>query len=192
MPSEHTPQHTLPDSMHRYTLLLRKESSPRGFAYSTTFEDQPGSLSRIALCPADVRAFGRIHANLLTLVDERRHRNHKPRLHLRRLGHRRRRRRLDARLGLHHRHLNYARQLDADSLAVVVAHADAQIWNQILHRVAKCFALQHRLLKRLIHEVVVVAVVVQKLHLHLINDDTVDGIGRTKALNEHRARADVS
>ena len=67
-----------------------------------------------------------------------------------------------------------------------------QVGEQVLDRVAQRLALQHGLLELLVHEVVVVAIVVEELHLHFVDDDAIDGIGRTEALDEHGAGADVA
>jgi hypothetical protein len=132
-------------------------------------------------------------SDLLTLVDEGRHLHDQPRLELGRLGDRGGRRRFDARFGLDYGHLDYARQFDAHRLAVVKTDCNRQVRQQIVHRVAQSLALQVGLLEGLhVHEVVVVPIVVQELHLDFVNDDALNGVGRTEALDEHRAGADVA
>ncbi len=92
----------------------------------------------------------------------------------------------------HHGHLDGGGQLDADGLAVVEADLDEQVGREVLDGVAERVALERGLLVGvLVHEVVVVAVVVEELHLDGVDVDAVDGVGRAEALGVHGAGADV-
>ena len=70
--------------------------------------------------------------------------------------------------------------------------ADRQVGQQVFHCIAESVALQHCLLKLLVHEVVLVPVVVQELHLHLVDDDPLNGVGGAEALNKHCAGAYIA
>jgi hypothetical protein len=144
------------------------------------------------LSPAHVCAFGGIHADLLALVDEGRNLDDEAGFELGGLGDGRGCGRLDAGLGLDNRHLDDERQFDTYGLAVVEADGDGEVGKEIIDGIAEGFTLEHGLLEALVHEVVVVAIVVEKLHLNFVDDDAIDGIWRAEALDEHGAGADVA
>ena len=85
------------------------------------------------------------------------------------------------------------RQLDPHGLAIEKFHFDLQVGNQVVDRVPQNLFGQMRLLViRRVHEVVAVSVVVQVLHLDFIDVDFFNRIGRTEAVLEHRAGAQVA
>ncbi len=70
---------------------------------------------------------------------------------------------------------------------------DLQIRNKVLDGIAQGIAFQVGLLIVLgVHEVVVVAVVVEEVHRDFVDDDALDRIRGAEALHEHGAGADIA
>ncbi len=114
---------------------------------------------------AKVCAVAGVHADLLAFVDEGRNLDHEAGFRLGGLGNAGGSGRLKARLGLENSQFDRRGQLDAHCLTVVITHLDLQVRRKVLNRIAKRGALEHGLLVvHGIHEVVVVAIGVEKLH----------------------------
>ena len=94
---------------------------------------------------------------------------------------------------MHYCQFHGLRQLNAYRLVVVELDLDLQIRRQILHRIAESVALQMCLLVALGgHEIVVIAVAIEELHVNFIDYDPVDRIGRAKTVLEHGPGAQVA
>src|SRR5947208_2129780 len=135
----------------------------------------------------------RADADLVALVDERRDVDDEAGFERRRLDLRARGRALDA----GHRFLDdeiYGRrQLDADRLHVVELHTDDGVRNEVVLRVAHRFVRNVDLLVgRRVHEVVMVAVVVQILHLALVERRALDVLLGSELLIGQRAGPDIA
>src|SRR5262245_62072229 len=131
----------------------------------------------------DVRAGAGVDADHVPLVDERRHLHHEPGLHLGRLADVRDGRALDRGLGLHHLHRHVERQVDADRAALVELDPDLDVRDQVRDGVAEHVVGEPDLLEGLVvHEVVHVAVLVEVLHLRLVQDRALDHVDRAEAV----------
>src|SRR5712692_2937175 len=107
----------------------------------------------------------------LAFRDERGHLDDEARLHLGRLAHVRDRPALDGRLRLHDRHVYRLRELDPDRAALVHLDLELDVRDQVGHGVAEHLAREPDLLEALVvHEVIHVAVLVEELHLGLVQD----------------------
>ncbi len=114
-------------------------------------------------------AFGRVHANLLAFADERRHLHHQTCLHLRGFGHIRNRRAFETGFRFDDGHVNGRGEFHADCFALVKLDGHFQLRDEVIGRVSEQFLRQvHLLVVFGIHEVVILAVVVQVLHFLLI------------------------
>src|ERR1700722_8641222 len=173
----------------------RPRSPAYTFSYSHKETQQAASLRipLIGLRPRQIRAFRRIHFDLLAFVDERWNLHHQPGLGLRGLGHAGSGGTLQSRLSLNHREDDGLRQLDPDRFAVEKLDLDFKIRNEIFDRVAQDLSRQVSLLVvRDVHKIVAISVGVEELHLHLVHVDLLDGIGRTETVLEHGASAQVA
>src|SRR5438045_2827855 len=133
-----------------------------------------------------------VDPDLVAFVDKRRHLHDEAGLEGRRLHLRARRRALDAGHRLLHDEIYGGRQLDPDGLDVVELDADRHLGDEKILRVAERLRRDVHLLVALrVHEIEAVAVVVEILHLALVERRAFDVLFRPELLIRERVRADV-
>src|SRR6185295_7156756 len=131
--------------------------------------------------------------HLVAFVDEWRHLDDEAGLERRRLDLRARGGALDAGHGLLDDQVDSGRQLDADRLDVVELDADDRVGDQVVLRVAERLAGDMDLLVgRRIHEIEMVAVVVEVLHLPLVEDGALDVFLGAELVIRERLGPDVA
>src|SRR5207245_170909 len=161
---------------------------------ASTFGPRVLPMARITLVPSllhalDVGAGRGVDADAVPLGDERRHPDHQPRLHLGRLADVGDRGALDGGLRLHDRHLHRERQLDADRPALVHLDLELDVGDEVRHGIAQDVVAEPDLLEGLVvHEVEHVAVLVEELHLRLVQDGTLDHVHGPEPVLDDGAR----
>ena len=120
--------------------------------------------------------------------DEGRNLHHQSGFHLRRLGHVGHRGALEPGFGFHHGHIHGGRQFHSDGLAFVELHFYLQLRDQILRGIAQqIFHQVHLLVGFGVHEIVILAIVVQVLHLLLVEHRLFDLVFGREAVFRHAA-----
>src|SRR5712692_2399496 len=152
-------------------------------------------FAAVPACPSDaglVFAGLGIDSNLVALVDEGGDLNHQAGLEGRGLHLRTGGSPFDAGHGFLHDQIDGRRQLDSHRLDVVELDADQHLCDEVVLRVAERFGGDVDLVVgRRIHEVVVVAVVVEILHLALVERRALNVLFRAELLVGEGARANV-
>src|SRR5439155_1507696 len=134
-----------------------------------------------------------VDPNLVPLVDEGRHLNDEAGFERGRLDLRARRRALDSRRRLLDEEIDGGRQLDSDRFDVVELDANDRVGHEIVDRLAQRFVRDVDLLVgRRVHEVIMVGVVVQILHLALVERRALDVLLSAEFLVRERQRPDVA
>ena len=100
---------------------------------------------------------------------------------------------LQSGFNFHHSQYNRLGQLDADRLAIKKFHLNLKVWRQVIDRIAEGIAREMRLLVVFrVHEVVVITVAVEELHVLFIDVHLLDGIGGTETVLKHGSGAKVA
>src|ERR1700684_1017929 len=146
----------------------------------------------LALHAPDVPPVARVDANHVARVDEQRYVHGRAGLELRGLGGAGGRIALEPGIGLLDAELDVRRKVRADRRAVVELHGDPHAVLEEVGRVADDLALQRDVLVRLVvHEMVAVGVVVQHLHVAVVDGRALELLARAERALHRRAALDV-
>src|SRR5580700_215337 len=141
---------------------------------------------------ADVAAVARVDADDVTALDEERNLHGGAGLELRGLRRIRRRIAAKAGVGLDDLQFDVSRQIDADRRSIVKLHVDHHAVLEKVGGSADEIALQRYVLERLlVHEVKAVGVVVEHLHLPVVDNGALEFLAGAKGSLEGRAGLDV-
>src|SRR6185503_166755 len=142
--------------------------------------------------PCQVLARVCADANHVAGIDERRHADDEPRLERCRLDLVAGGRALDARHRVEHLEVDGLRQLDADRLGPIELDVDGHLRLQVVHRLAERLAVDVDLfVGRGVHEIIVFAVLIQVLHLALVERRALHRVLGPQLLISQRSAANV-
>src|SRR4029077_13192715 len=172
----------------------RRNSAPEYLTFARFRRRRRVSASNfVSLGAREVCAFGGIDFDFFAFVDEGRHLHDQAGFRFRRLRYAGRGGALQPGLDFRHGQNYGLGQFDADGFAIEKLHLDLEIGCEVLDGVSENVAGQVSLLVVFrVHEVVVVAVVVEVLHVFLVHVDLLDRVGRAEAVLEHGSGAQVA
>src|SRR5687768_15612200 len=169
-------------------------SNRLSYSHHVTGVVRPVSCILISLlCPVEIFAGVRIHADLFTGADELWNVDRHSVLELRRLRGGRLRGSLHHDRSVHHLEYHRVRKIDPDRAAIVVLGLDLHSRLHPLRVVAECLGIHLDLIVVLgVHEVVRIAALVHELEVVRFHRRFLDRVGRAEAMLEARAAAQVS
>src|SRR6185436_9821008 len=151
-----------------------------------------GSMRLASANPLDVHVGARVDPDALAFLHEERDLHHGAGFELRGLGGARGGIALQAGIALRHRRNDEWRKLDVDRLAAPEHHVDLEVLLEILPRVADLRLGERELIVGLlVHEDVLLTVLVEVLHLLVLDLGFVEALTGAERALEHPARAQV-
>src|SRR5580704_11153094 len=149
--------------------------------------------SAFILRPRQIDALSRVYLDFLAFVDEGGHLHDQAGFGLRSFGDAGCGCALQSRFSFNHLEYYGLRQLNAHGLAIEEFDLDFQILDQVINGAAQNILGEMRLLVvRRVHEVVVVAVGIEELHVDFVDVHLLDGVGRAETVFEHGAGTQVA